>query len=237
MQNDYVSHYENITYPNAIDKLKNLGLLNGTDLAPDSLIIEALGNRKLTSLEFWYARYFRAKQSIENTYVTLGNWETTLMAVDIDNPDSMAAFLELAEDKFKTTVKDAKHFMELAGISANSEAGLPDIIGEIQNIITQGRECKYHMAVEEAIENEAKYEDLLRMEPMDYNLPDTWDSLGSYGSPASKHTIISAAIAASFQLYESELGDVARASIRDVAEELQAPISVILDAFYFYRTK
>ena len=83
----------------------------------------------------------------------------------------------------------------------------------------------YYKALRTALENGAKYKDLLKIDPKDFNLPETWGSF--FGRPANKENSILKAISKEYLLIESI---VIHPSLRDIAEDLEAPYSVIMEA-------
>ena len=85
---------------------------------------------------------------------------------------------------------------------------------------------EYLGALETALKNGAKYKELLKIEPKDFNLPETWS-----GSVATdKYSSILFSIQGEYLLYEPG-GLMLRPDLRSIAKDLEAPYSVIMDAF------
>ena len=86
-------------------------------------------------------------------------------------------------------------------------------------------EDNYYNSLKTALENGAKYKDLLKIDPKEFGLPETWGSF--YNRPANKENSILQAIADEFLLIENVL---THPDLRDIAEELEAPYSIIMEA-------
>lgn len=85
---------------------------------------------------------------------------------------------------------------------------------------------EYLGALETALKNGAKYKELLKIEPKDFNLPETWS-----GSVATdKYSSILYAIQGEYLLDEPG-GLMLHPDLRSVAKDLEAPYSVIIEAY------
>ena len=86
-------------------------------------------------------------------------------------------------------------------------------------------EDNYYNSLKTALENGAKYKDLLKIDPKEFGLLETWGSF--YNRPGNKENSILKAIADEFLLIEDTL---THPDLRDIAEELEAPYSIIMEA-------
>ncbi len=189
-----------------------------------------------------YLYYVDAKQEIAKTYQETGSWkETYYNSYDEDSE----AFIDLIEAEYKTTIKDVKHLQKLTGITtlrywdedkeeyreAETEKEAKEIAKkELERTLLSAREQKYKRALRGALRQGAKYKELLEMDPKKYNLPDSWIKREQYNS-------IIETISIELSLDSSSLILVIRPGLRAIAEELEAPYSVILDSYYYYKNK
>jgi hypothetical protein len=95
--------------------------------------------------------------------------------------------------------------------------------GEAQ---TAQRYSSYSRALGKALQEGAKYRDLLQIQPQDYGLPQTWQ-----GCLASdKYSSVLWAIAAEYSINQSTSLNHGP-GLRAIAQELEAPYSVIMDCY------
>ena len=171
------------------------------------------------------------------------SWLAVFNTTYIDEPTPSGAFVRLVEEENKTKITNAKQLQELTGIKEVSsywnEKGKEIKIKtkkereetafiQIEHAFIQAMELRYEIALDNLLQNGAKYKDLLSLEPSEFNLPDSWET---YDKEKNKETIIKDVIAFYFNLIESPL---ARPDLRTIAELLQAPYSVILEASIIY---
>ena len=88
----------------------------------------------------------------------------------------------------------------------------------LDRVILDSKVFKYERAIQTAIDKGAKYKELLKIDPKDFNIPATYSQI--------KRDLLYT-IAYSFCLNES---NIIHPDLRDIAEELEAPYSVILEA-------
>jgi len=108
---------------------------------------------------------------------------------------------------------------------------------------------RYLRAMSKAIQEGAKYRDLMNMKPSDYGLPDkyrTWESRKAGAkfnyTPGPEadtlHTVILRAIAKEFSLDLPQPLDLTRLpGLWAVADEMGAPYSVIMEAYKLNKTE
>jgi len=85
---------------------------------------------------------------------------------------------------------------------------------------------EYLGALETALENGANYKELLKIEPKDFNLPETWSGCIT----SDKYSSILYTINTAFFLDEWG-GLMLYPDLRSIAKEIEAPYSVIMEAF------
>ena len=143
------------------------------------------------------------------------------------------------EEVYKTKVKDVKHLQKLTGIThlsgsdgkeAKTEAEAQRFaIKELEEIILACKYSKYSTALRDAIESGAKYKDLLAIKPADYGLPEKWSGHAS----TDQYSTVLFVISTQFLIYEPQRHRIAP-DLRSIADELEAPYSVILEAKIMY---
>jgi hypothetical protein len=168
------------------------------------------GKEILKNIILSYSAYISEKREIAETYQESKSWDKVITtAVYSDSYSSQEAFIDYVEEIYNTKIKDAKQLQKLTGITEETLEGLEDTL-------LNSRSQKYERAIETAIENGAKYKDLLKIDPKVFSLPET-----------NKEKAILKGIAMEFLLIENL---VIHPDLRDIAEELEAPYSVILEA-------
>jgi len=189
-----------------------------------------------------YLRYINYKKQIAETYQESKSWVkvfSTSVYSDVD--DSQEAFIDYVEETYQTKVKDSKHLQNLTGIthldSWDSKAGkyiTPDTeeeakenaIRELEETLINSKYSKYFRALERALQEGAKYKDLLQIKPQDYGLPKTWS--GCLGSDQYSSILW----ALSFEVLIDEPGGLMLLpDLRSIAQEIQAPYSVLMDCY------
>lgn len=134
--------------------------------------------------------------------------------------DTKGSYVELAEEAFKTKIKDAEHLRKVTGLK---ERPLKDL----ERIITDCKYGKYSNALIKAIGEGATYKDLLKMKPKDYGLPETWE-----GCLASDHySAILWAIELAIGTEGGRPSIFNMPNLRSIAEEIEAPYSVVMDCY------
>lgn len=190
---------------------------------------ELLKNRdlfdSLSPVEHEHINYLRYKERIKTAYRETGDWDKVISsgAFYSDPSEGNESFIDYIEELYQVQVRDAKHLRELLGLKENT----PE---ELEDILTGARYSKYSTALQIAIEKGAKYKDLLQIQPKEYGLPETWD----IGMVKDQYTAILWGIYLAFILEEPQ-GVLQRPGLREIARELEAPYSVIMDALKIAR--
>lgn len=192
-----------------------------------------------------YLLYSHRKKAIAETYQETKDW-STVFSNDVYSDDGVSpeAFIDYVEEIYQTKIKDAKHLQKLTGIthldSYDSKAGefitpeteeeaKENAIRELEETIISSRSNKYDRALNIAIKNGAKYKELLWIKPKAYGLPESWGN----GRVKDQYSSILWAISSEFCLNEPG-GLIIYPDLRSIAKELEAPYSVIMDAYKIY---
>ena len=206
-------------------ELSSLSLLSYKEL--QSLGAEALyenikelrsGENILRDILIHYLRYLNYKKEIAETYQESKSWDKVITtAVYSDVKEAQEAFIDYVEETYQTKVKDGKHLQKLTGITEETLEGL-------EETVISSRYSKYFRALEKALQEGAKYKDLLQIKPKDYELPETWS--GCLGS--DQYSSILWAIEDTFLIGEPNTS--VRPDLKAIAQEIEAPYSVLMDA-------
>ena len=138
-----------------------------------------------------------------------------------DEITSNCVFIDLVTEENNTQLKDAKHLQELTGIDKN-------LMGDLEQTLTAAREYKLSREIEKQIVAGVKYKDLISINPKDFGLPKTWKGFYTYIKEVMDiEGMVLQAIMNVFSISKFERGPL---SVRDVANHLEAPYSVILEA-------
>jgi len=230
------------TYKEIAEKLGDLGFFNGSELAKHKVIFKAyFKERRLTGPEFRAMMLFRNWIEIENAYKESGDWGEVIATVVYDDLYPQEAFIDYLEFLYQTEIKDVKLLQKITGVThidsrekgewvtPKTEAEAKEnAIKELEAILTDARYSKYSRAIERAVNRGAKYKDLLQIKPQEYGLPETW----SGHIATDQYSSILWAIRMEFLLDEPG-GLMLTPDLRSMAKEMEAPYSVLLDAYNF----
>jgi len=175
--------------------------------------------------------YNRDLKGITEAYSKSKSWEDVITSgyFNSDENTSMEAFIDLVEDVYKTKIKDAKQLDKLTGLTTllskepNIEKGKEPTL---EYILTSSRYSKYFRALEKALQEGAKYKDLLQIKPQDFGLPKTWS--GCLGS--DQYSSILWALSFEFLINEPA-SLMLLPDLRSIAQEIEAPYSVLMDCY------
>lgn len=189
-----------------------------------------------------YLRYINYKKQIAETYQESKSWVKVFStSVYSDVKEAQESFIDYVEETYQTKIKDAKHLQNLTGIthldSWDSKAGkyiTPDTeeeakenaIRELEETLINSKYSKYFRALERALQEGAKYKDLLQIKPQDYGLPKTWS--GCLGS--DQYSSILWALSFEFLINEPA-SLMLLPDLRSIAQEVEAPYSVLMDCY------
>lgn len=186
-----------------------------------------------------YLWYIDTKSKIAETYQKTKDWGTVFTTdVYSDSSKSQESFIDYIEEVYQTKIKDIKQLQELTGIyKLNSwDESLKDFkpvgedeakqnaIRELDETLTRARYNKFSRAIGKALDEGAKYKNLIQIKPQDYGLPESW----KYCLASDQYTTILWAISLDYFLREPGF-IVLAPKPRDIAEDLEAPLSVVMD--------
>jgi hypothetical protein len=194
-----------------------------------------------------YIRYLDYKKEIIETYQESKDWGVVFStSVYSDVIEAQESFIDYVEETYQTKVKDGKHLQKLTGIthldSWDSKANkyiTPDTEGEakenaireLEETVINARHSKYFRALEKAIQEGAKYKDLLQIKPQDYGLPKDFKRKNIVGSDQYNSILW----ALSFEFLINEPGSLMLLpDLRSIAQEIQAPYSVVMDCYKLF---
>jgi hypothetical protein len=208
------------------DVINRKAIKNGEDLVEEILLN--------------YLWYIDTKSKIAETYQKTKDWATVFNTdVYSDSYEAQESFIDYVEEVYQTKIKDIKQLQELTGIyklnswdeklkeykPVGDEEAKENAIRELDETLTRARYNKFSRAIGKALDEGAKYKDLIQIKPQDYGLPESWE----YCLGSDQYTTILWAISLDYFLREPGF-IVLAPKPRDIAEDLEAPLSVIMDA-------
>lgn len=241
---DYKRYRESeiFSLPLSLLSYKELQTL-GADTFAEEVFKLKQGDEIVDDILRHYARYLNYKKEMAETYQESKDWNTVFStSVYLDVSESKEAFIDFVEETYQTKVKDAKHLQELTNIThifsyyekgkdieIKEEAKQKEqAIKELEETLTDGRETKYLRALNKALQEGAKYKDLLNINAKDYGLPESWGS--RYGEPNTAYSSMLGAISFEFLINEPG-GLMLLPDLRSIAKDLEAPYSVLMDSY------
>lgn len=174
----------------------------------------------MSKAEIKDSHYIKRLKEIREAYEESKDWDKVITtAVYSDVKEAQEAFINYVEETYQTKVKDGKHLQKLTGIKAETLEGL-------EETVLNSRYSKYFRALEKALQEGAKYKDLLQIKPQDFGLPKTWS--GCLGS--DQYSSILWAISFTYLINEPA-SLMLLPDLRSIAQEIQAPYSVLMDCY------
>jgi hypothetical protein len=207
-----------------------------------------------------YLRYINYKKEMAETYQESKDWGLVFStSAYSDIKEAQESFIDYVEETYEIKVKDSKHLQKITGITnlynywdkdkgfldddeadklakkqnkplksyqATEEQTGAEALRQLEDTITGSRYSKYFRALEKALQEGAKYKDLLQIKPKEYRLPQTWG--GCLGS--DQYNSILWAI--SFEYLINEPASLMLLpDLRSIAQEVEAPYSVLMDCY------
>lgn len=167
------------------------------------------------------SHYIKHLKEIREVYEESKDWDKVIStAVYSDVNEAQEAFIDYVEEVYKTKVKDAKHLQKLTGITEETLEGL-------EETVINSRYSKYFRALEKALQEGVKYKDLLQIKPQDFGLPKTWS--GCLGS--DQYSSILWALSFEFFSIIEPPSLMLLPDLRSIAQEIEAPYSVLMDCY------
>ena len=205
-------------------ELSSLEFLDTTKLRAEAIAKKVMslrdGGEIVEEILKNYLRLLDYKKEIVESYEESKNWDKVITtAVYSDIPEAQESFIDYVEEIYLTKIKDGKHLQELTGITEETLEGL-------EETVINAKFCKYFRALEIGLKLGLMYKDLLKIKPQDFNLPKSWR--GCLGS--DQYSSILWAISETFRITEPGFLCLAP-GLRTIAEEIQAPYSVLMDCY------
>ena len=216
---DYMRYRESELSSLSILSYKDLQSL-GADAFTEEVFKLRQGGEIVEEILIAYLRYINYKKQIAETYQESKSWDKVITtAVYSDVKEAQESFIDYVEETYQTKVKDGKHLQKLTGIKEETLEGL-------EETVINSRYTKYFRALEKALQEGAKYKDLLQIKPQDFGLPKTWR--GCLGS--DQYSSILWALSFEF-LIDEPASLMLLPDLRSIAQEIQAPYSVLMDCY------
>lgn len=217
---DYIRYRESELSSLSILTYQDLQTLGAENIAKEIFNRSRNGEDIIGDILRGYSSYISSKRGIAKTYQDSNSWDKVITTVVyVDDPGSQEAFIDYIEEIYQTRVKDAKQLQKITGITKETLEGL-------EQTLINSRYSKYFRSLERAIDEGATYKDLLNIKPEDYGLGKTW----RYCLGKDQYSSILYAIYFQFLLNEPA-GTTLTANLRAVANELEAPYSVVMDSY------
>lgn len=191
-----------------------------------------------------YLRYLNYKKQIAETYQESKDWGVVFStSVYSDVEEAQESFIDYVEETYQTKVKDGKHLQKLTGITHldswdnkahkyitpdTEEEAKENAIRELEETVINSRYSKYFRALEKALQEGAKYKDLLQIKPQDFGLPKDFKRKDRVGS--DQYNSILWAISFEFMINEPA-SLMLLPDLRSIAQEIEAPYSVLMDSY------
>ena len=149
-------------------------------------------------------------------------------------------FVRLVEETEVVAITSAKQLQELTGIThldswdiktreyitpKTEEEAKENANIEAEETFTSAMSYRYSKALEDILQAGGKYSELLQIKPSYFNLPETWSG--------NKNQYFSILRAISFVFNIGENSSI-RPDLKTIAQEIEAPYSVLMDAHKIY---
>ena len=219
----------------------------GGDVYKEHILTLREGREIVYDILKQYLHYIDYKSKIDQTYRETEDWYQVLNNhVYNDIWEANEAFIDYIEETYNTKIKDVDHLQELTGIThfssywkggeqveiTKEEEKKERAKLELRDSLIMSKENKYIRALENAIREGATYKDLLKIKPQDFDLPEKWE--GSLYQ--DQKSAIAWVINVEYNIDEPA-GLMMFPSLRLIAEDLEAPYSVIMDIYRRYTWK
>jgi hypothetical protein len=194
-----------------------------------------------------YKRSYDKLKALVDSGTTFGDVFTEIYSDEYYLND---IFIRLVEEKEGVLITSAKQLQELTGITEifgywDSEKGetiqykdktistkkeaKEEAKKQIEETFTAGMYSRFSSILESMLEAGAKYKDIVIINPKDFNLPEKWS--GTLAT--NKEEVILWAISFTYLINEPA-GLMMLPNLRLIAEEIEAPYSVLMDCFKLF---
>ena len=210
------------------------------------LISDSIQKKRGFRDELYKRSYDKLKALVDNG-TTFGDIFTEIYSDEYSLND---IFIRLVEEKEGVLITSAKQLQEFTGITEiygywDSEKGetiqykdktistkkeaKEEAKKQIEETFTAGMYSRYSSVLECMLEAGAKYKDIVIINPKDFNLPEKWS--GTLAT--NKEEVILWAISFTYLINEPA-GLMMLPNLRLIAEEIEAPYSVLMDCFKLF---
>lgn len=160
------------------------------------------------------------------------NWDKVAETVEPGYTDEKVGseiYLRLAEAYFKKRITTGAELWELTrgkDQKVNDKEGIEynQLIVDLSNIL------RYEVYLYYLLNAGAKYSDLLKVEPFEFNLPEDWSKIVGVRDKENKETAILWAIFFAYSIGDTT-GLMVAPSLRSIAKQIEAPYSVVMDSY------
>jgi len=209
--------------------------------------VEVLEYSDATFLNFerYIDNYKRGEKLIKEPIPWIKVFDTLVEGIYFEEWETTAeAYIRLVEAHYKTIVKDGKQLQELT--KTTPEQYNPDLAGDIQEIFPNkdynttdpgfvfdallmlSNHLRYEVYLYYILSETKDYKTLTEIKPQQFNLPNKWKTLWDNKKQKSKEELILKTIAYKYNLGEVDWGSP---PLRDVANHIKAPYSIVLEAY------
>lgn len=165
------------------------------------------------------SKYNNRLEEIKAVYLDSKDWNKVLKSeVYLNQANTKDVLVDYVEELYKTEVTNPKQLQDLMGTDE-------DLYDEVEYAFIVRSYLKYFTALKDAVQKGSIYNDLLKITPKNFNLPEVW--YGCYTSDQYSTTL--RAIGESFYLQNLSLSQLP--SLRRISNLIQAPYSVLMNAY------
>ena len=193
---------------------------------------ESLVDALLKNPEYKDELYKRSYEKLKASDNIHKSWGDLFTEIYEDEAYLNEIFVRLVEEQEEVEITSAKQLQELTGITevypeakeTTKKEAIAEANKQIEETFTQAMSWRYLNTLERMLEAGGTYNDLLKIKPKDFNLPETWS-----GTLASdQYSSILWAIESAFLIGEPNTS--VRPDLKTIAQEIEAPYSVLMDA-------
>lgn len=192
-----------------------------------SLVVESITNSRVYERALYKNQYSKLKALVDEgkTFAEI------FTQIHEDESYLNDVFIQIIEEKEGVAITSAKQLQKLSGITeiweqiiSNKKEAQKEAEKQIEDTFIKGMSNRYSTTIEDMLEAGAKYKDITLLNPKDFNLPDQWT--GTLAK--NKEDVILWAISFTYLINEPQ-ALITLPNLRAVAEEIEAPYSVLMN--------
>jgi hypothetical protein len=208
-------------------ELKGVGL---------NIIVNAI----IKSYEFKDSLYKKSYEKLKASSEIHPTYSDLFTEVYQDEDYLNEIFIRIVEETEEVAISSAKQLQELTGIKEiygywekegtdkpTKKQAQEIALKQIEDTFTKGMSYRLSKALENILEAGGKYNDLLQVKPSYFNLPETWSGC----LDTDLYSSILYSINTVFYIGETS---VIRPDLKAIAQEIEAPYSVLMDTHKIY---